>query len=75
MPLDPDTITQQFDLLATHRRTLAHLCQQAAQFGGEVFMPPQTANGLAEARQQIRRIKATLLIKNARTFQFCTWVR
>src|SRR6266508_5889820 len=60
MSLDPDTITQQLALLAAHRRTLAHLLQQAAQFGGEVFAPPQTANGIAEARANIARIKAGL---------------
>jgi len=60
MSLDQEAITQQLALLAAHRRTLAHLLQQAAQFGGEVFAPPQTANGIAEARQQLRRIKAVL---------------
>jgi hypothetical protein len=58
--LDQEAITQQLALLATYRRTLAHLIEQAAQYGGEVFAPPQTANGIAEARQQIRRIKAVL---------------
>ena len=58
--LDPDTITEQLTLLAAHRRTLAHLVQQAAQYGGEVFAPPQTANGIAEARANIARIKAVL---------------
>jgi hypothetical protein len=60
MALDQETINAQLDLLATHRRTLAHLLQQAAQFGGEVFAPPQTANGIAQARQEIWRIKAAL---------------
>src|SRR5947208_11653512 len=60
MSLDPEFITQQLALLATHRRTLAHLLRQAAQYGGEVFAPPQTANGIAEARVEIRRIKAVL---------------
>src|SRR3982751_451351 len=58
--LDQEAIAQQQTLLATHRRTLAHLLEQAAQYGGEVFAPPQTANGIAEARQQTRRIKAVL---------------
>lgn len=53
MPFDQETITAQLDRLATDRRTLAHLLQQAAQYGGEVFAPPQTANGLAEARAEI----------------------
>src|SRR6266542_3867263 len=60
MSLDEDTINQQLSLLVAHRHTLEHLLQQAAQYGGEVFAPPQTANGIAEARQQIRRIKAVL---------------
>src|SRR5689334_7867763 len=58
--LDQDTINQQLTLLATHRRTLEHLVQQAAQYGGEVFAPSQTANGIAEARAEVRRIKAAL---------------
>lgn len=58
--LDQETIAQQLNLLAAHRRTLAHLLQQAAQYGGEVFAPPQTANGIAEARADIQRIKAIL---------------
>jgi hypothetical protein len=60
MPLDDDTIAQQLDLLATHRRTLTHLLTQAAQYGGEVFAPPQTANGITQARAEIARIKAAL---------------
>jgi hypothetical protein len=58
--LDKETIAQQLELLGTYRRTLAHLLRQAAQFGGEVFAPPQTANGIAEARAEIRRIKEAL---------------
>jgi tetratricopeptide (TPR) repeat protein len=60
MLLDQETVTQQLALLATYRRTLAHLVQQAAQFGGEVFAPPQTANGIAEARREIGRMKVVL---------------
>jgi hypothetical protein len=60
MALDAETIDQQRALLATHRRTLAHLLQQAARYGGEVFAPPQTANGIEEARAAIARIKAAL---------------
>lgn len=60
MSLDQEAIDNQLALLTTHRRTLAHLLQQAAQFGGEVFAPPQTANGIAEARAEIRRIKSVL---------------
>src|SRR5690242_17253142 len=61
MSLDQETIDQQFSLLAQYRRTLAHLLKQAAQFGGEVFAPPQIANGIAEARAEIQRIKEVLL--------------
>jgi NB-ARC domain len=60
MPLDQESINTQLALLRTHRRTLAHLLEQAAQFGGEVFAPPQTANGIVAARAEIRRIKAAL---------------
>src|SRR6266508_5472612 len=58
--LDQETIAQQLDLLAAHRRMLAYLLQQAAQYGGEVFAPVQTANRIAEARGEIRRIKVAL---------------
>src|SRR5258707_196771 len=58
--LDEDTIEQQQALLTIHRRTLAHLMEQAAQYGGEVFAPPPTANGITQAREEIRRIKAAL---------------
>ena len=65
MSLDPEAHAQQLTLLAMHRRTLAHLVEQAAQFGGEVFAPPSTANGIAEARSQIRRIKKHLRTNGA----------
>ena len=48
-----DDIAQQRGLLATHRRTLAHLLQQAAAHGGRPFAPPATANGIAEQRAEI----------------------
>src|SRR5262245_40787212 len=57
---NPEEIEQQRDLLATHRRSLAHLLKQAAQHGGEVFAPPQTANGIAEARANIQHVKDVL---------------
>src|SRR5262245_39626846 len=56
----PDEIQQQQELLATHRLTLTHLLNQAAQYGGEVFAPPQTANGIALARANIWSIKQVL---------------
>lgn len=58
----PDDIAQQQALLTRHRQTLAHLLQQAAAHGGEVFAPPPTANGIAEARTNIRHIKAHLRV-------------
>jgi tetratricopeptide (TPR) repeat protein len=63
--LTPAEIEHQHELLATHRRTLAHLLQQAAQFGGEIFAPPQTANGIAKARAGIQHAKAALLAAGA----------
>src|SRR4051794_41074555 len=58
--LDSDTINLQTTLLATHRRTLAHLLEQAAQYGGGGVTPTHTVNGIAEARANISRIKAFL---------------
>jgi hypothetical protein len=62
MSTDPDESIQQRELLAAYRRTLAHLLQQAAQYGGVSFAPPETANGIAMARSEIQRIKASLHI-------------
>src|SRR5262245_44026589 len=55
-----DDIESQLLRLETIRRTLAHLLQQAAAHGGLPFAPPATANGIAEARTAIARIKAIL---------------
>lgn len=60
MSLDQDAINQQLTLLATHRRTLAHLVEQAAAYGGAVLAPPQTATGIEESRSEIARIKIVL---------------
>jgi hypothetical protein len=57
---DQQTIEAQQALLANHRRTLAHLLQQAAQYGGQPFSPPTVASGIEEARQEIVRIKSLL---------------
>ena len=61
MPTAPtaETIRQQQSLLATHRRTLAILLSQRSQHTS-AFAPPSVAHGIAEARTQIRQIKATL---------------
>jgi tetratricopeptide (TPR) repeat protein len=48
------------ELLAIHRRTLAQLCKQTAQHGGESYAPPNITNGIHEARENIRHIKTTL---------------
>lgn len=60
--LDPVAIRQQHELIATHRRTLAHLLQQAAQYGGKVFAPPQVAQGIDTVREEIRAIKVSLRV-------------
>ncbi len=57
---DDDSRATQQELLATYRRTLQHLLEQAAQYGGELFAPPQTASGLYQAREQIRGLKEFL---------------
>jgi hypothetical protein len=54
-----DDIEQQQQLLATHRRTLAHLLDQQARFSAG-HVPAHVATGIAEARAQIAQIKATL---------------
>ena len=45
--------------LQTYRRTLAHYLRQQAQLGS-AFAPPGVMNGIAEARREIRRLKAIL---------------
>src|SRR5262245_27834892 len=63
--LDQEAFDRQQELLSAYRRTLAHWLRQAAQYGGVVYAPPQTANGIDEARQQIKQIKATLRAQDA----------
>jgi hypothetical protein len=60
MQIDPEDTAEQKGLLAEWRRTLIHLLRQTAQYGGEVFTPPVTANGITTARREIRHIKARL---------------
>lgn len=55
-----DDILERQKLLAVHRRTLMHLCRQAAQYGGELAAPPHIANGIYEARRNISGIKGVL---------------
>jgi hypothetical protein len=57
---DQEEIAVQQELLRVYRRTLAHLLQQAAQYGGEIFAPLPTVNGIAESRENIRLIKRIL---------------
>ncbi len=54
-----EVIAQQQKLLLAHRRTLAILLEQRAKLTPE-FAPPSVAHGIAEARDEIRQIKATL---------------
>jgi tetratricopeptide (TPR) repeat protein len=56
---DPHEIDNLRALLATHRRTLAHLLTQQAQFSAG-HIPAHVANGIAEARAGIQRAKAAL---------------
>src|SRR5262245_53833682 len=57
---DDEIIGYQRELLATYRRTLAHLLRQAAQYGGELYAPPHLANNLYEVQEHIRQIKMSL---------------
>lgn len=59
MALDQETINKQLVLLVTHRRTLAHLLHQAAQFSLG-HLPTHIANGITEARANIAHIKLYL---------------
>jgi hypothetical protein len=58
--MDEERIKEQHKLLATYQHTLAHLLQQAAHYGGEVFAPPHVANGIRVARQSISDIEKIL---------------
>jgi hypothetical protein len=58
MPNQDDIAAQQ-TLLAAHRQTLGVLLIQQARLGA-AYAPPALANGIAEARAAIARIKATL---------------
>jgi hypothetical protein len=58
MPSQEDIEAQQ-ELLAAHRRTLAHLLIQQAQFGAG-YAPAHVSNGIQEARDNIARVKRNL---------------
>lgn len=55
----PEDIANQQELLAAYRRTLAQLLKQQALIS-ELFTPPAIANGIDEARENIRRLKSSL---------------
>jgi hypothetical protein len=54
-----ENIDSQYNLLETHRRTLAVYLKQEAEFGNS-YTPPVVKNGIREARNSIRRCKDTL---------------
>jgi hypothetical protein len=58
--LNQEDIEQQQQLLATHRRTLAHLLTQRAKFSSG-YVPAHVANGINDARSQIHSVKRDLL--------------
>jgi hypothetical protein len=58
--LNQEDIDNQQQLLATHRRTLAHLLQQAAKYGGVSYVPPIVIHGIDEARGEIKQVKEIL---------------
>jgi outer membrane protein assembly factor BamB len=58
--IDQEAIDQQEILLATHRRTLAHLLNQLALVGGRAYATPQVVNGIREARENIQHVKQAL---------------
>ena len=55
--LDDSDIAAWQEQLAAHRRTLAHLLEQQAKFSAG-HVPAHLANGIAEARKHIARLKA-----------------
>jgi hypothetical protein len=54
-----EELQNQLQLLATHRKTLAHLLHQRA-IHGAAYVPPSILHGIDDARTQIRRIKQVL---------------
>lgn len=55
----PDEIAEQQKILETHRRALALLLEQHAQFGA-LYVPPYIVFGIEQHRAEIQRIKAEL---------------
>src|SRR5262245_46692335 len=58
MSLDQETITQQQEQLAVHRRRLGHLFQQCATLGA--YTPPYVALDIEQTQTNIRSLKALL---------------
>lgn len=58
--LSQEEIDTQLDLLATNRSNLNHFLKQQALLGGEAYATPAIANGIREARRNIRQIKLAL---------------
>ncbi len=58
MPSDEE-VSQQLELLFIHRRNLAQYLMQQAQLG-TAYVSPNISNGIAETRQNIRRVKSIL---------------
>jgi hypothetical protein len=56
---DQEAIQSQLEILAAHRRTLAHYLRQEALVGS-AHAKPEISHGVSEARDQIRRIKTIL---------------
>jgi serine/threonine protein kinase len=56
--MEPDEITNQVELLATHRSTLSYYLMQRAKLG--LYTPPGVFHGISEAREQIRALKTNL---------------
>jgi hypothetical protein len=57
--LSPEEITQQQELLAAYRRTLAVYLRQQAEIG-HAYSPPGLISGIGDSREHIRRIKENL---------------
>jgi hypothetical protein len=57
--LDQEAIQEQLTLLQAHRRTLAHYLEQRA-LHGKAYEPPAVAHGIAEASEQVARIRMLL---------------
>jgi CheY-like chemotaxis protein len=64
--LSPDDIKQYQKQLSIYRQNLSYLLTQAAQYGGELSAPVPTLNGIADARDNIQRLKDLLRMNGVR---------